>query len=169
MEEITKLDHVTGVTPSVSATISVARGSNYESELSLSGKNDYYFSTATDAVERGRTFNTPLDITNNMARVCLIDSDIVDEFFYGVDPVGQNLYLNNLSFAVVGVLADSGGESISEMVSGTTAIFWPLIPTVLKMNNETLVTSLTVYIDNANASDAVQTSLENYLDRAVQL
>lgn len=160
MEEITDLEHITGVTPSVSATISVARGEEYESDISLAGKNDYYFATETDAVERGRGFNI-IDM-NNMSRVCIIDSDIVDEFFYGVDPIGQNLYLNNMSFTVVGVMAQTD-ESISEIVSGTSAIYAPYT-TVLKMNSETLVTSITVYIDDANASSTVQTTLGNYLD-----
>ncbi|MCE5342753.1 MAG: ABC transporter permease [Eubacteriales bacterium] len=160
LDEITKLDHITGVTPSVSATISVARGSNYESDISLSGKNDYYFTT-TDAVARGRAINA-IDLAD-MSRVCLIDSDMVDEFFYGVDPLGQTLYLNNLSFTVVGVLSDSESESISEMVSGTSDIYAPFT-TVLKMNSESLVTSMTVYIDDTSASDDVQTTLGNYLD-----
>jgi putative ABC transport system permease protein len=160
MDEIVALDHVTGVTPSVSATVSVARGSDYESDISVSGKNDYYFTT-TDAVERGRAFN-PIDM-ENMARVCLIDSDMVDEFFYGVDPIGQNLYLNNLSFTVVGVLSDSDDASITEMVSGTSDIYVPYT-TVLKMNSATLVTSVTVYIDDSSASDSTQTVLGNYFD-----
>ncbi len=160
LDEITKLDHITGVTPSVSATVSVARGDAYESDISLAGKNDYYFET-TDAVARGRAFN-PIDM-DDMSRVCLIDSDMVEEFFYGVDPIGKNLYIDNLSFTVVGVLTDSDDESISEMVSGTSDIYAPYT-TVLKMNSETLVTSITVYIDDASASDAVQTTLGNYFD-----
>ena len=160
LDEIAKLDHVTGVTPGVSATISVARGDNYESDITLAGKNDYYFTT-TDAVARGRALN-PLDM-DDKARVCLIDSDLVEEFFYGVDPIGKNLYLNNLSFTVVGVMADDGGESVSEILSGTSDVLAPYT-TVLKMSNETLVTSITVYIDDANASSTVQTTLGNYLD-----
>ena len=161
MDEITELDNVVGVTPSVSATITVARGSDFESDITLAGKNDYYFTT-TDAVERGRSFNL-LDM-DTTARVCMIGTDIVDEFFYGVDPVGQNLYLNNLSFTVVGILSDSGSESISEIVSGSGADILAPYTTVLKMNNETLVTSVTVYIDSASASTTVQTNLESYLD-----
>ena len=162
LDEIAALDHITGVTPSVSATVSVARGDAYESDITLAGKNDYYFITAPDAVARGRTFN-PIDM-DTMARVCLIDTDIVDEFFYGVDPVGQNLYISNLSFTVVGVLSDTSDESISEMVSGSSSGILAPYTTVLKLNNETLVTSITVYIDDADASDTVQTTLGAYLD-----
>jgi len=160
LEKITELDDVTGVTPTVSATITVARNGEYESDISLSGKNDYYFST-TDAVSRGRAFN-PIDI-NTMARVCLIDQDMVDEFFYGVDPVGETIYLNNLSFTVVGILADSSGESITEMVSGTSDIYAPYT-TVMKLNDATLVTSITVYVDSAAKSDTVKTEVGDYLD-----
>ncbi|HPR77513.1 MAG TPA: ABC transporter permease, partial [Candidatus Limiplasma sp.] len=158
--KITELDDVTGVTPTVSATITVARNGEYESDISLSGKNDYYFST-TDAVSRGRAFN-PIDI-NTMARVCLIDQDMVDEFFYGVDPIGETIYLNNLSFTVVGILADSSGESITEMVSGTSDIYAPYT-TVMKLNDATLVTSITVYVDSAAKSDTVKTEVGDYLD-----
>ena len=161
LAEISALDHVSGVTPSVSVTVSVARGSNYESDISLAGKNDYYFAVSPEAVARGRGF-TPIDMTD-MARVCLIDQDMVDEFFYGVDPIGQTLYLNNLRFTVVGIMSDSGNESISEMVSGTSDILAPYT-TALKMNNASLVTSITVYIDDASASAAVKTSLGDYLD-----
>ena len=160
LEKIKELDDVTGVTPTVSATITVARNGEYESDISLSGKNDYYFST-TDAVSRGRAFN-PIDI-NTMARVCLIDQDMVDEFFYGVDPIGETIYLNNLSFTVVGILADSSGESITEMVSGTSDIYAPYT-TVMKLNDATLVTSITVYVDSAAKSDTVKTEVGDYLD-----
>ena len=160
LAKIAELDDVTGVTPTVSATITVARNGEYESDISLSGKNDYYFTT-TDAVSRGRAFN-PIDI-NTMARVCLIDQDMVDEFFYGVDPIGETIYLNNLSFTVVGIMADSSGESITEMVSGTSDIYAPYT-TVMKMNDATLVTSITVYVDSAAKSDTVKTEVGDYLD-----
>jgi putative ABC transport system permease protein len=159
LEKITELDDVTGVTPTVAATITVARNGEYESDISLSGKNDFYFTT-TDAVSRGRTFN-PIDI-DTMARVCLIDQDMVDEFFYGVDPIGETIYLNSLNFTVVGIIADTG-ESITEMVSGTSDIYAPYT-TVMKMNDATLVTSITVYVDSASNSDAVETEVGDYLD-----
>ena len=160
LDEIASLDHVSGVTPGVTATVRVARGSVSETDISVEGKNDYAFRTA-DLVGRGRALN-PLDM-DNMERVCLIDQDMVDEFFYGVDPIGETLYLNNLRFTVVGITADAEGESVSEMLSGESDILAPYT-TVLKMNNETLVTSVTVYIDDANASASVKTALGNYLD-----
>ncbi|MEA5000072.1 MAG: ABC transporter permease [Candidatus Limiplasma sp.] len=159
LEQITALSHVTGVIPGVAATVSVARGDAYESEISLAGKNPFYFST-TEAVARGRTLN-PIDM-DDAARVCLIDSDTVAEFFYGVDPIGQTLYINSQSFTVVGVLADVG-QSITEMVSGSNAIIVPYT-TALKLSGARLVTSVTVYVDGAAASQTVQTALENYLD-----
>ena len=159
LDEITALEHVTGVIPGISATVSVARGDVYESEISLAGKNPFYFTT-TDAVARGRTLN-PIDM-DNAARVCLIDSDTVTEFFYGVDPIGQTLYINSESFTVVGVLGDVE-QSITEMTSGTNAIIVPYT-TALKLSSARLVTAITVYVDSSASSATVQTSLESYLD-----
>ncbi len=160
LDEISALEHITGVTPGVSTTVSVARGDAYETGISIAGQNDFYFQTI-EAVARGRGLNI-LDM-DAMARVCLINQDIVDTYFYGVDPVGQNLYLSNLSFTVVGVLAEDTGTSITEMVSGASDIIAPYT-TVLKMSDAALVTSITVYVDDADASDSVKTTLSNYLD-----
>ncbi len=160
LDEIAALDHITGVTPSVSTTVSLARGDAYESDMTLSGKNDFYFST-TDAVERGRKLNI-LDM-NESARVCLISHDVQDEFFYGQDPIGQTLYISNLNFTVVGVMPESTEETITELTAGDVDVIAPYT-TVLKLTNATLVTSITVYVDSASASSTVQTTLGNYLD-----
>jgi putative ABC transport system permease protein len=157
---LTKLDHITGVTPTVSATVTVARGENYESDISVAGKNDYFFTTS-DAVKRGRAFNL-IDLSD-MSRVCLIDQDMVDEFFFGVDPIGQTLYINNLNFTVVGILTDDSDESITTIVSGSSDIYLPYT-TLMKMNSTDLVTAITVYIDSTGNSDAVQTEVGDYLD-----
>ena len=160
LTQITALEHITGVTPGVSTTVSLARGSAYESDMTLSGKNDFYFST-TDAVARGRALNT-LDM-DTMARVCLISHDVQEVFFYGEDPIGQTLYISNLRFTVVGVMPESTDASISETLSGSNDVIAPYT-TVLKLTNATLVTSITVYVDATATSSEVQTTLENHLD-----
>jgi putative ABC transport system permease protein len=159
LDEIAALEHVTGVTPSVSSTVSVARGDAYESDMTLSGKNDYYFTT-TDAVARGRALNI-LDM-DAMARVCLISHEVQETFFFGQDPIGQTLYVSNLRFTVVGVMPESTDTTISETLSGSSDLIAPYT-TVLKLTNATLVTSITVYVDSI-ASATVQPALETHLN-----
>ena len=161
MEEISELDHVEGVSPSVSLSVTAARGDAYESGVSVSGRNDDYFVQEPDTLSRGRAINS-IDLDQSL-RVCLISEELVETFFYGDDPIGQELYLDGMRFTVVGVLAADADSSVSSMFSGSDAVIVPYT-TALKMNGETLVSSLTLYIDDANAAEIVESELETCLD-----
>ena len=161
MEEISELDHVEGVSPSVSLSVTAARDDAYESGVSVSGRNDDYFVQEPDTLSRGRAVNS-IDLDQSL-RVCLISEELVETFFYGDDPIGQELYLDGMRFTVVGVLAADADSSVSSMFSGSNAVIVPYT-TALKMNGETLVTSLTLYLGDANAAEAVEAELETCLD-----
>ena len=161
MEEISELDHVEGVSPSVSLSVTAARDDAYESGVSVSGRNDDYFVQEPDTLSRGRAINS-IDLDQSL-RVCLISEELVETFFYGDDPIGQELYLDGMRFTVVGVLAADADSSVSSMFSGSNAVIVPYT-TALKMNGETLVSSLTLYIDDANAAEVVESELETCLD-----
>ena len=139
----------------------VARGGHYKNNITVSGKSMYYFLRNEDAVSRGRILNY-ID-EDNMSRVCLISSDMVEEFFYGVDPIGETIYLNALTFQVVGLLNGDVTTSVTDMMSGTFDIVIPYT-TALKMNNESLVTSFTVSlasgVDSEEASDILTEKLD---------
>ena len=161
MEEISELDHVEGVSPSVSLSVTAARDDAYESGVSVAGRNDDYFVQEPDTLSRGRAINS-IDLDQSL-RVCLISEELVETFFYGDDPIGQELYLDGMRFTVVGVLAADADSSVSSMFSGSNAVIVPYT-TALKMNGETLVSSLTLYIDDANAAEIVESELETCLD-----
>ena len=161
MEEISELDHVEGVSPSVSLSVTAARDDAYESGVSVSGRNDDYFVQEPDTLSRGRAINS-IDLDQSL-RVCLISEELVETFFYGDDPIGQELYLDGMRFTVVGVLAEDADSSVSSMFSGSNAVIVPYT-TALKMNGETLVTSLTLYLGDANAAEVVEAELETCLD-----
>lgn len=161
MEAIAAMESVQGVTPTVAMSATISRAGAYETGVSVSGKNDFFFRQSPDSVERGRAINT-IDIDQD-SRVCLISQDLVDTFFYGVDPIGQTLYIANQTFTVIGLLSEDSGESISTMMSGGEDIMIPYT-TALKMNGTTLVTSLTVYLADGYTSDAATQELETYLD-----
>lgn len=161
LETLTALGHVEGVSPTVTLNVTAAQSNAYESSVSVGGRNAYYFTANDGLIARGRAI-TPLDV-NQSSRVCLISSDLVETFFYGADPIGQTLYLNGRSFTVIGILTDEGDSSISGMMSGSSDVLIPYT-TALKMNGESLVTNLTIYIDSAESSSLVETELEPVLD-----
>ena len=161
LEILKEVDYVTGVTPSVSLNAKVTRHNASESGVSVSGTNDYYFINNPDALDSGRAI-TPIDL-DSMARVCLIGSDIMETFFYGVNPIGETLYINGIQFTVVGIMAEDSDSSISSMMGGSPDIYMPYT-TALKLNGESLVTSITVYMESADYSDQVEAALEDKLD-----
>ena len=161
LETLTALEHVEGVSPTVTLNVTAAQSNAYESSVSVGGRSAYYFTANDGLIARGRAI-TPLDV-NQSSRVCLISSDLVETFFYGADPIGQTLYLSGRSFTVIGILTDDGDSSISGMMSGSTDVLIPYT-TALKMNGESLVTNLTIYIDSAESSSLVETELEPVLD-----
>jgi len=161
MKEITQLDHVVGVSPSVSLQAIVSRGDSYETGISVAGRNDYYFKTNAELLKRGRVV-TPIDIDQS-SRVCLISQELVETFFYGIDPIGETLYINSQDFKVIGLLSEEEGTSIASLLSGSNDIMIPYT-TALKMNSASLVNSLTVYIEDAAYSKVVEAELEVFLD-----
>ena len=161
LQALTELNAVEGITPSVSLRSRVSRGGSYMTNISVSGKNSYYFFRNGDAVKRGRSIH-PTD-EENMTFVCLIDQDIVDELFFGVDPVGETMYIDGIPFLVVGLLADSGSGSITSLMSGSFDIVIPYT-TALKMNNANAVTSFSVYLAEGTDSEQASSTLEETLD-----
>ncbi|MBQ3155537.1 MAG: ABC transporter permease [Clostridia bacterium] len=150
------LESIDGLTPSVSLSARVSRGGSYQSRISVSGKNAFYF-RINDVVTRGRAINV-ID-EDNMSFVCLINAEMVETFFYGVDPVGMKLYISGIPFSVVGIFSDENTESIVSMFSGSPDILIPYT-TALKMNNDNLVTSFTAYLAEGVDSETASAQLE---------
>ena len=161
LSDLTELDIVDGVTPSVSLTARVSRGGSYEKGISVSGKNAYYFRQNEDLVTRGRAINFTDE--DNTTQVAIISPDMVEEFFYGVDPIGQSLYVSGIPFMVIGLMDEDGSGNISDMMSGSPDILIPYT-TAMKLNNANVITNFTVYLasglDSETASDALESELD---------
>lgn len=161
LETLRSMDEIDGITPSVSLNARVSRGGKYDSGISVSGKNAYYFQTTEDVLTRGRMLNV-ID-ESNMSFVCWINQDIIDTFFFGVDPIGESLYIDGVPFLVAGVISDEGSQSIASMMSGSADILIPYT-TALKMNNESVVTSFTVYLADGADSETTADAIEAEMD-----
>ena len=160
LDELTELDEIDGITPTVSLSARVSYGGSYQSSISISGKNAYYFNT-NDVKLRGRTLNIVDE--NNSSYVCMINQDIIDDFFFGVDPVGETLYISGIPFYIVGVFSDEDTESLASAFNGSSDILIPYT-TALKMNNESEVTNFTVYLADGVDSDTAADKIEDTMD-----
>ena len=161
LAELSSMDEVDGLTPSVSLSARVSRGGSYETNISVSGKNAYYFRNNESLLERGRKLNAVDEAQTSF--VCWISSDMVESFFYGVDPIGETLYINGVPFLVAGLLSEDGDASVASLMSGSADILIPY-STALKMNNTSDVTSFTVYLADGVDSEAAASSIEASMD-----
>ena len=161
LAELTAMDEVDGLTPSVSLSARVSRGGSYETNISVSGKNAYYFRNNENLLTRGRSLNAVDEAQTSF--VCWISPDMVESFFYGVDPVGESLYINGIPFLVSGLLSEDGDSSMASLMSGSADILIPYT-TALKMNNASDVTSFTVYLADGTDSEAAADSIEATMD-----
>ena len=159
--ERTERDAIDGMTPSVAFNARVSRGGSYETGISVSGKNTYYFSQNDGILTRGRSIN--ITDEDNTTFVCIINPDMVEEFFYGVDPIGESLYIDGIPFLVVGLMSENADSSISGMMNGSPDILIPYT-TAMKMNNTNVVTSFTVYLAEGWNSETGTDVLESSLD-----
>lgn len=102
LAELTDMEIVEGITPNVTLRSRLSKGGKYKTNVSVSGKNYFYFVKTDGALERGRPIH-PTDESSSTF-VCLINHTIMEELFYGVDPVGETMYVDGVPFLVIGGL-----------------------------------------------------------------
>jgi len=162
LAEVSALDSVSGIVPSVSLNGRVSYGKTIETNVTVSGKNAYYFIMNEDLVVQGRPLNF-IDDENN-TYVCVISREMVDTFFFGVNPIGQTLYISGLEFTVVGRYEEDTGGGVAAAFNGSPDIIIPYT-TAMKINNSAEVNNFTVYLKEGVDSETAATEIENLMDR----
>ena len=161
LAELTELDCVNGITPTVSQRAQISYGGKTQSRIQVSGKNAYYFQINDDVATRGRVLNFIDD--DNTSPVCMVSASIVEDFFFARDPIGETIYIAGLPFTIVGLFDEDSGGGISSIFSGSADILMPYT-TALKLNNANVVTSFTVYLEDGEDSEEAADVLESALD-----
>lgn len=95
------------ITPRFSKSVTANFGKE-TGTYSIRGVNPDHQIIERTVVEKGRYINEN-DIQNTL-KVVVIGKIIADELFKDVDPIGQNIILNKLSYKVIGIFSDDGNE-----------------------------------------------------------
>ena len=104
-EQITSL---VAVAPTVRTSMTVIFGNDNWS-TTINGTNNDYFTTGNWTIAEGRMFNsTELKVGKTS---CIVGSTIVKELMPKIEPLGQELRLQNFTCTIIGVL-DSKGQSM---------------------------------------------------------
>ena len=163
--QILDCEHVAGVSPSLSATVTAKRGDVWSDAIVVSGNSDEYFRHNPDLLKRGRAINA-IDVEQSL-RVCLTDGNAARTLFYGEDPVGQTLYLAGIEYTVVGIIDEEENASLfSQILMGGRSDGTVYLPytSAKKLLGTSTVSTLEVYVTDPDETDTAIEEMEAVLD-----
>ena len=165
LAELLACEHVGGISPSLSSTVTGKRGEAWSDSITLMGNNETYFGHNKDLLARGRSINA-IDVAQT-SHVCLIDGDAARTLFFGEDPLGQTLYLAAQEFVVVGVIDESENASLfSQILFGGSSDGTVYVPytAAKKLVGTSTVSTIEVYVTDPDATDLAIEEMEAVLD-----
>ncbi len=165
LQNLSELDNVAGISPSVTIRTSAARGTDFLDNVSVEGKNDYYFQKE-DLISYGRGL-TKSDVENE-SYVCIIDQDLADNLFLGENPIGQQVIVNGIRYTVVGLEGTDNSLMSAMAIMGASTDGTIIIPytNAMKMAGSSSITSLEIYIADTDRTDELTNDVEAVLYKA---
>ena len=162
LAEIAGLDNVSAVSPTVSSTTVVKSEYGWDDEISLMGKSEVYFQMDPELIARGRALNR-LDMEQK-TRVCVLDSALAEDLFYGRDPLKQTILVDGHTFTIVGVLSDDANNDVMSQASGgsESKLIVPYT-TAMTIAKTSYITSFDVHVKDTGRMDQAVDALENAL------
>ncbi|MEG2481629.1 MAG: ABC transporter permease [Clostridia bacterium] len=166
LESISKLDNVSGISPTLTQTIDVVYNGTLLEDVKVDGNGFATFRRNPDSVQRGRPL-LPVDCEQR-SRCCLVDNALAAALFSGVDPIGKTLLINGTRFTIVGLLADADVSDVMSQVQAGDENGKVMMPytAYMRLFGVKGVSALEVYIADTSRTSAVVADLEAYLDQA---
>ena len=165
LNQVLSCEHVAGISPSLSSTVTAVRGENWSDSISLRGNDAAYFQKNPDLLKRGRAINA-IDVAQEL-RVCLVDGGTAETLFFGEDPIGKTLYLGGREFIVVGMIDEDEDASLfSQILLGgetDSAVYVPY-SSAKKLMGTSTVSTFEVYLTDSEKTDAAIEEMEAVLD-----
>lgn len=165
LQAILSCEHVAGISPSLSATVTAKHSDTWSDAVSVNGSNDEYFRHNPKLLGRGRAIDA-IDVAQN-ARVCLMDGGAARTLFFGEDPMGQTLYLDGLEYTVVGMINEDENASLySQILMGgdTDGTVYVPYTSAKKMLGTSTVSAVEVYVTDPDDTDDAVDELKAALD-----
>ena len=165
LNQVLACEHVAGITPSLSSTVTAVRGENWSDSISLRGNDAAYFQKNPDLLKRGRAINA-IDVAQEL-RVCLVDGGTAETLFFGEDPVGKTLYLGGHEFTVVGMIDEEEDASLFSQIllgGGTDSAVYVPYSSAKKLMGTSTVSTFEVYLTDSEKTDTAIEEIEAVLD-----
>lgn len=159
-EKIASLGNVRGVSPTISGKTAVIYRDRVLRDIVVEGKNDVYFKANPEVLSSGRPVNI-LDLESRN-QVAVIGSNIARELFFGINPLGEKIIVNGMTFTVIGTLKASKGFSLGS-TNDTVIIPYTTALRSLGVKN---ISTLDVYLEETNLADQTILEIKGILNQA---
>ena len=160
VRSIESLENISGVSPTIAKKMSVASGSLVVEDITVQGNNEVYFRNNEEVLSAGREISI-LDLENR-SQVAVVGRDLVEELFYGEDPMGKEILLEGRSYTVIGILAPSSDFGSS---STNNTVIVPYT-TAMRSMGISEIKSLDAFLMDTTLADATVMEIESVLDGA---
>ncbi|NLO84598.1 MAG: FtsX-like permease family protein [Clostridiales bacterium] len=162
---ISELDNVSGISPTISNTLSVVYDNAVLEDVKVNGYGFAYFRKEEGVVSRGRPL-LPTD-EEERSRVCLIDSAMAETMFSGIDPIGEEVLVKGTRFTIVGLLADADADDMMSQLQAGNENGKLVMPytTYMRLFGVSGITALEVYTMDSSGTNALVEDLEVLLDQ----
>lgn len=167
LDNLSKIDNVSGVAPSVSLTGSAGKQGVLLDEVSIMGKNEKYFEVDNTEITQGRKL-TAADMDGH-TYTCVIDQDIQAGMFPNENPIGQTIKINGQGYEIAGVRdTESSSDVMAGFNASSTADGTVIIPyrNALALSGGSTYSSVDIYIADISLSEQTQANVEAVLDAA---
>lgn len=138
--------------------------------VNVKGVTDQYQKTNSYAVTQGR-FITESD-NKSQALVAIVGSQVGEDLFGGLSPIGKTISVNGIKFEVIGVLESKGsgfGSSDDAILVPLETGYHKLFGDTATYNDKKIVNSISVSVAATDAMDTVSAQIEFLLRRAHEL
>jgi len=151
-------DVIGGIAPMVQGNGVTAKSGNVSiNPSSFFGTNGVYAAANNKELSAGRFIND--DDTENRRKVAVVGQYIVNELYYGLNPVGQTIRLNGDSFEIVGVLEQT---STGEAQTGDDMVIIPYT-TAMRFLKNTSINSYNIQGASSDTVDQAVVRIKAYL------
>ena len=158
VKNIEALENISGVSPTVVRRMGVATRDKVLTDITVQGNNEEYFKNNQELLLSGREINI-LDLENKN-QVAVIGSDLVEELFYGINPMGEEILIEGRAYTVIGILAPSGDFGSS---STNSTVIIPYT-TAMRSMGISAISSLDAFLIDTTTADETVVEIENVLD-----
>lgn len=144
--------YINAISPVVNANGQAVVGNN-NSPTQLSGISSDYLTIRNYEIDDGVMFD---DITDRMAKVCVIGQSVIKNLFPDTDPIGKTIRYRNIPLKVIGTLKAKGSGDFGQ--DNDDVIFAPYQTVMRRFNATTEIR--TIYANTIGEGYADQASEE---------